>query len=163
MIPPYLFFCGGSLLISKRNLENGNEEGKVEVVGFRKEMEILVGPTIGMEATTSAAAAVYVRERSEEKVGSSCFFLKEEDVGVSNLGSPDVSSESSSSIGSPGDSEDEEEDGVVSSGTSGGLAYLGSLEDSLPIKLVPFSIFLCLLKTLLSVSMLTPTFGITIL
>ncbi|MBA0864790.1 hypothetical protein Goshw_006168 [Gossypium schwendimanii] len=99
-------------------------------------MEVLVGPTFGMEATASAAAAVYVRERSEEKVGSSCFFLKEEDVGGSKLGSPDVFSESSSSIGSPGDSEDEEEeeDGVVSSGTSGGLASLGSLEDSLPIK-----------------------------
>ncbi|KAE8734720.1 Exocyst subunit exo70 family protein G1 [Hibiscus syriacus] len=97
-------------------------------------MEVLVGPTFGMEAAASAVTTTFVRERqSEEKCigSSSCFFLKEEeDVG----GSPGVSSESSSSIGSSGGSDDEEEDGVFSSRARGSLGSLGSLEDSLPIK-----------------------------
>ncbi|GMI92416.1 hypothetical protein HRI_002910900 [Hibiscus trionum] len=95
-------------------------------------MEVLAGPTLGMEA--AAATATFVRERQpeEKKTGSSFFFLKEveEDVG----GSPDISSESSSSIGLSEGSGDEEEDGVVSSRASGSLGSLGSLEDSLPIK-----------------------------
>ncbi|XWS70562.1 hypothetical protein CRYUN_Cryun03dG0058100 [Craigia yunnanensis] len=100
-------------------------------------MEVLVGPTFGIEVT---ASATFVRDRPQEKISSSCLFLKEDDVGGdgstprSGLDSPDVSSESSSSIGSPVDTDDEEEEGVVSSGGSGGLASFGSLEDSLPIK-----------------------------
>ncbi|KAK8499373.1 hypothetical protein V6N13_010593 [Hibiscus sabdariffa] len=95
-------------------------------------MEVLAGPSFGMEAAAAAATAtatttatfVIERRPEEKKIGSSCFFLKEEDV----------SSESSSSIGSSGNSGDEEEDGVVSSRASGSLGSLGSLEDSLPIK-----------------------------
>ncbi|XP_022730115.1 uncharacterized protein LOC111285123 [Durio zibethinus] len=99
-------------------------------------MEVFVGPTFGIEV----AASTSVRDRPREKISPSCLFLKEEDVGGddpthgSDRGSPDVSSETSSSIGSPGESDDEEEGGVVSSGTGVELASLGSLEDSLPIK-----------------------------
>lgn len=116
-------------------------------------MEVLVGSTFGIEV---AASATYVRDRPQEKISSSsssaaaCVFIKEHDAGGadptgegtgSDLGSPELSSESSSSIGAPGDSDDEEEEGVVSSGGSGGLASLVSIEDSLPIKLVSFSFF----------------------
>ncbi|KAK6274236.1 hypothetical protein POUND7_011319 [Theobroma cacao] len=109
-------------------------------------MEVLVGSTFGIEV---AASATYVRDRPQEKISSSsssaaaCLFIKEHDAGGadptgegtgSDLGSPELSSESSSSIGAPGDSDDEEEEGVVSSGGSGGLASLVSIEDSLPIK-----------------------------
>ncbi|XWS17909.1 hypothetical protein CRYUN_Cryun33cG0109100 [Craigia yunnanensis] len=93
-------------------------------------MEALVGPTSG-----------YVRDRPQDKISSSCLFLKEDDdvdgedlTPGSDRGSPAVSSESSSSIGTPGDSDEEEEEGVISSGDSLGLASLGSIEDSLPIK-----------------------------
>ncbi|GLT74709.1 hypothetical protein SLA2020_464920 [Shorea laevis] len=71
----------------------------------------------------------------------------EEDVGAGKIregivpglldNAPEESeTESSSSIGAPGDSEgeEEEENGVVMSRRSGGLASLDSLEDSLPIK-----------------------------
>lgn len=105
-----------------------------------------MGPTFGIEIASSAAE--YIGDRPQEKLSSSssCLFLKEVDAGggghnpistpaVSDRGFPDVSSESSSSIGAPGDFDDEDEEGVVSSGGSLGL---GSLEDSLPIKLVFF-------------------------
>ncbi|KAE8731643.1 Exocyst subunit exo70 family protein G1 [Hibiscus syriacus] len=96
-------------------------------------MEVLVDPTFDMEAAASAAVtATFVRERKPDKKNkgsSSCFFLKEDVAGL-----PDVSPESSSSIGSSGGSDDEEEDGVVSFRASGSLGWLGSLEDSLPIK-----------------------------
>ncbi|XWS26106.1 hypothetical protein CRYUN_Cryun26dG0002200 [Craigia yunnanensis] len=96
-------------------------------------MEVLVDPTFGIEVATSAAN--FVTERPQEKISSSCLFLKEDDVGGDDPTprSLDVSSESSSSIGTPGDSDNEEEEGVVSSGGSIGLASLGSIEDSLPI------------------------------
>ncbi|XVF48193.1 hypothetical protein PTKIN_Ptkin03bG0170800 [Pterospermum kingtungense] len=110
-------------------------------------MEVLVGSTFGIEV--AASTKTYVRDRPQpqpqpqEKVSSSCLFLKEQedDVGGhdsttgSNRVSPDLSSDSSSSIGSPGDTDDEEEEGgVVSSGGSGVFASLDSLEDSLPVK-----------------------------
>ncbi|GLU01176.1 hypothetical protein SLE2022_184980 [Rubroshorea leprosula] len=110
-------------------------------------MEVLVGPTF------VDVPPGYVREASEDgsSAGSPCLFIKEDaDVGAGagggeirkGIGSgllddtPEGSSEteSSSSIGGPGDSDGEEEDGVVSSQGSGGLASLDSLEDSLPIK-----------------------------
>ncbi|XP_022754425.1 uncharacterized protein LOC111302834 [Durio zibethinus] len=103
-------------------------------------MELLVGPTFSIEV---AASATYVRDGPQEKISSSCLYLKEDDVGFddSSPGSDRVSSyasyvssESSSSIGSLGDSDDEVEEGVVSSGGRGGLASLRVLEDSLPIK-----------------------------
>ncbi|OMO90608.1 hypothetical protein COLO4_19023 [Corchorus olitorius] len=114
-------------------------------------MEVLVGPTFGV----ASSAATFVRDRPQEKISSSsCLFLKEDDVvggaddptgdgSGSDRGSPELSSDSSSSIGVPGDSSDEEEDedGVVSSGPSLGLASLSSIEDSLPIKLVSFFLF----------------------
>ena len=48
-------------------------------------------------------------------------------------------SESSSSIGTPDDSEEENEEEEVQSGLKGALGSLDSLEDSLPIKLVSLS------------------------
>ncbi|OMO86115.1 hypothetical protein CCACVL1_09779 [Corchorus capsularis] len=110
-------------------------------------MEVLVGPTFGVKVASSAAT--FGRDRPQEKISSSsCLFLKEDDDVVggaddptgdgsgSDPGSPELSSDSSSSIGVPDDSTDEEEDedGVVSSGPSLGLASLSSIEDSLPIK-----------------------------
>ncbi|KAE8735196.1 Exocyst subunit exo70 family protein G1 [Hibiscus syriacus] len=90
-------------------------------------MEVMVGPTFGIEVAPSPA---YSRDNISS---SACLFIKDEVGGGSDPRTPDLSSDTSSSIGSPGDSdvEDEEEDGVVS---SAGLASLSSVEDSLPIK-----------------------------
>ncbi|KAL4282684.1 hypothetical protein GQ457_16G000260 [Hibiscus cannabinus] len=94
-------------------------------------MEVLLGPTFNLEV--AASPAPYAPK------DSSCLFIKDDEVGggggASHPRSPDLSSDSSSSIGSPGDSdvevEEGEEDGVVSSAGIGGLACI---EDSLPIK-----------------------------
>ncbi|XP_039043281.1 uncharacterized protein LOC120182362 [Hibiscus syriacus] len=94
-------------------------------------MEVLVGPTFGIDV---AASPAYSRDRPKDKISSSaCLFIKEDEVGGgSDPRTPDLSSDSSSSIGSPGDSDvEDEEDGIVS---SAGLASLATIEDSLPIK-----------------------------
>lgn len=112
-------------------------------------MEVLVG------STSYAASTAYVIDQTKDGSSSSpCLFLngrdEEEDggeirnkrIGSGFLGkSPEEESSSSSSnnsgssssIGAPGDSEDEEEDGEVSS-QAPGLTSLDALEDSLPIK-----------------------------
>ncbi|XVF89467.1 hypothetical protein PTKIN_Ptkin19aG0132700 [Pterospermum kingtungense] len=101
-------------------------------------MEVMVGPTFGIEIASSADD--YVRDRPQDKISSSpcCLFA----VGGHNpiltlgsdRGSPDVSSESSSSIGDLGDSDDDQEDEVSSSGGTLRLPSLACLEESLPIK-----------------------------
>ncbi|GAV77878.1 hypothetical protein CFOL_v3_21346 [Cephalotus follicularis] len=117
-------------------------------------MEVLVGPTYGIDVTSSQAVA-FVADRisNGDKVvaaaaaAGGCLLLKGEEVTDQNgNGSGSDSSDSSSSIGAPGESEEsddeeekEEDDDDVSSskvksGLNGSLASLGSLEDSLPIK-----------------------------
>ncbi|XP_010548542.1 PREDICTED: uncharacterized protein LOC104819932 [Tarenaya hassleriana] len=98
-------------------------------------MEVLVGPTFGI-------GAAYVRGRSGVAAqDKAALFMAEESVrDGARIGlrrrveeSPEKSSESSSSIGTPGEcSENEEEDDAVSS--QGGLGSFTALEDSLPIK-----------------------------
>ncbi|MBA0694211.1 hypothetical protein Goari_004528 [Gossypium aridum] len=96
-------------------------------------MEVLMGPTFAIDVAASAAA--YTRDRSKDTIPSPCLFIKDDEACPgSDARSPDLSSDSSSSIGSPGDSDvEEEDDGVVSSGESKGLSF-DALEDSLPIK-----------------------------
>ncbi|KAK8509383.1 hypothetical protein V6N13_062434 [Hibiscus sabdariffa] len=101
-------------------------------------MEVLLGPTFNLEVAASPAPPY----APNDSISSSCLFIKDDEVGGGGSDprspSPDLSSDSSSSIGSPGDSdvevEEGEEDGVVSSAGIGGLASLACIEDSLPIK-----------------------------
>ncbi|XP_065850632.1 protein OXIDATIVE STRESS 3 LIKE 4-like [Euphorbia lathyris] len=98
-------------------------------------MEVLVGPTFGIEVSSSSSAAAYVSSQDENS--PPCIFLKEDEIVGSGslIGAPDASSGSSSSIGSPDDSEDEEGEEVNSVILSkSGLSSLDSLEESLPIK-----------------------------
>lgn len=117
-------------------------------------MEVMVGPTFSIEVS---APAEYVRDRSlpqpqsaAEKTSSAAggpfvMTTKEEGgipgrsgSGIWSGQTAEYSSESSSSIGSPGDSEDEEDSGEYDAVSSKelrlGLGSLSSLEDSLPIK-----------------------------
>ncbi|XP_062164458.1 protein OXIDATIVE STRESS 3 LIKE 4-like [Alnus glutinosa] len=103
-------------------------------------MEVLVGPVFGIEVRDRSGVAVVPNDTDQRRVAT-CLFLKDDDVGVPGkaLEQDDDLSESSSSIGAPDDSEDEDNDDVsskeVRSGfNGGGFAFLGSLEDSLPIK-----------------------------
>ncbi|KAJ7966041.1 Stress response NST1-like protein [Quillaja saponaria] len=120
-------------------------------------MEVLVGPTCSIDVS-AAASPVYGRdhrspEKDEHVLVQPCLFFDVSGGRQSNNGSgygmggpiklsDDESSESSSSIGVPGDSDDEslskggagEEEEVQSKLNRGGLGSLGSLEDSLPIK-----------------------------
>ncbi|KAL5559393.1 hypothetical protein UlMin_035604 [Ulmus minor] len=112
-------------------------------------MEVLVGPTYGIDVSSPNQA--YVRDRgavsAQDKhaaaVASSCFFLKENGGGICASGkpSPPADSSSSSSIGAPDDDEDDvsskgegDEEEVQSKLCGGALGDLVSLEESLPIK-----------------------------
>lgn len=82
--------------------------------------------TFGIEVSPPSAAAYVSQENS-------CIFLKEDkSVGSGRLiGAPDVdSSDSSSSIGAPDDSDEEEGEEV----SKAAFNSLDSLEESLPIK-----------------------------
>jgi hypothetical protein len=103
-------------------------------------MEVLVGPAFGIEVRGRRGVAVVPNDTDQRRVAT-CLFLKHDDVGVPGkaLEQDDDSSESLSSIGAPDDSEDEDNEDVSSkemrSGfNGGGFAFLGSLEDALPIK-----------------------------
>ncbi|KAJ8758719.1 hypothetical protein K2173_000440 [Erythroxylum novogranatense] len=104
-----------------------------------EDMEVLVGPTFSVDVSSPAAtgeklpASLFLKAEGEEaedrklvsgRIGSGVGFGRTED-----------SSESSSSIGAPDDSDDEEGEEVDSSVSSNlGLGSLDSLEESLPIK-----------------------------
>lgn len=104
-------------------------------------MEVLLGPTFTIDV--SPHARDQQKGEEEDQTVPSRPFLKDENGSGCLMGErPEFSfggsSERSSSIGTPGDSEDEEEEeGEVQSKLNGGLG-LGSLQDSLPIKLVSF-------------------------
>ncbi|CAH2044382.1 unnamed protein product [Thlaspi arvense] len=107
-------------------------------------MEVMAGPTFSIEVSEYGSDLPATEKASSSS--SSGETLNEDGGGLSRPGSgiwsgqtADYSSESSSSIGTPGDSEDEEsgeEDDDVSSKELGlrGLASMSSLEDSLPSK-----------------------------
>jgi hypothetical protein len=107
-------------------------------------MEVIAGPTFSIEvseygtdlpATGKASSSSSSGETANEDGGG---VLSRPGSGIWSGQTADYSSESSSSIGTPGDSEDEEseEDDDVSSKELGlrGLASMSSLEDSLPSK-----------------------------
>ncbi|KAF5461544.1 hypothetical protein F2P56_017631 [Juglans regia] len=113
-------------------------------------MEVLVGPTFGIDVRDRSSA---IPSAADQRSVSSCLFLED---GIGGTGDGDglvfgiggrgkgreaneESSESSSSIGAPDDSEDEGDDCVsskeiLSNFKGAGLGSLGSMEDTLPIK-----------------------------
>ncbi|XP_062099244.1 protein OXIDATIVE STRESS 3 LIKE 4-like [Humulus lupulus] len=106
-------------------------------------MEVFVGPTFGIDVSSPPA---YVMDPAQDKHPvASCLFLKEDGAGseicVPNKPQPaDESSDCSSSIGAP---EDSDEDGVSSQGDAdevqskfrgGSFSTLDSIEEALPIK-----------------------------
>ncbi|XP_011044985.1 PREDICTED: uncharacterized protein LOC105140029 [Populus euphratica] len=107
-------------------------------------MEVLVGPTFSIGGDVSSTGSTYVvapppQEKHQVGVAPPFLFLKDGDGDESPISSragsgshPDDLSDSSSSIGAPDDSDEDEEDGVVSSNNA--LDSLNSMEDALPIK-----------------------------
>ena len=102
-----------------------------------------MGPTFGIEVSSTTA---YVMDTAQDKHAvASCLFLNDDDgagIRVPNKPQADESSENSSSIGAPEDSDDDgasshgdgDADEVQSKFRGGSLASLDSLEESLPIK-----------------------------
>lgn len=110
-------------------------------------MEILVGPTFTINDVPSSPPP------SDQTDGHRRLFMNEDQVPTSfRISGPSKffgggSPESSSSIGTPDESDNDEE--VQSQmKTRSGLGSLDSLEDSLPIKFVPFFLSLYFLSLL---------------
>ncbi|KAF5456579.1 hypothetical protein F2P56_026047 [Juglans regia] len=113
-------------------------------------MEVLLGPNFGIDGRDRSGV---VPVAADQHAVTSCLFLEDDITGTRNgpgsvfgIGSRgkapeqnEESSDSSSSIGAPDDSEDEDNDEVLSKEVQShfngaGLGSFGSMEDSLPIK-----------------------------
>lgn len=103
-------------------------------------MEVLVGPTFTIDVPSSPPP-------SDQTVGRRRLFMNEDEAPTTfRISGPAKffgggSPESSSSIGTPDDSDNDEEVQSQMKPRSG-LGSLDSLEDSLPIKFVPLSLSL---------------------
>ena len=100
-----------------------------------------MGPTFSIEVSSPQDNIHVSSAAAAAAAAANCIFLKDEDesvvgqeglVSARRINELDNSSDSSSSIGAPDDSDEEEVDSGSSS--KGAIASLDSLEDSLPVK-----------------------------